>query len=123
TLTGAPTSAVWVSVDGAAPQEVTDDVDSGGATGALPESLFTTSEYNSTTDLVNPGTTISVYTSQAETDLLYAYQVTAANDPYVVSGSGMDSGIEPYLLGPIYMSYLPSGTGTTIFDYTATPVS
>jgi len=119
TLTGAPTSAVWVSVDGAAPQEVTDDVDSGGATGALPESLFTTSEYNSTTDLVNPGTTISVYTSQAETDLLYAYQVQADNDPYVVSGSGMDSGIEPYLLGPIYMSYLPSGTGTTIFDYSS----
>jgi hypothetical protein len=121
TLTGAPTSAAWVSVDGAAPQEVTDDVDSGGATGALPQSLFTTSEYNSTTDLVNPGTKISVYSNQAETDLLYSYTVTADNDPYVVSGNGMDSGIEPYLLGPIYMSYLPTGTGTTIFDYSPTP--
>jgi hypothetical protein len=117
TLAGAPTSDAWVSVDGAAPQQVTDDVDSGGATGALPQSLFTSSEYSSSTDLVNPGTTISVYANQAETELLYSYTVTAEDDPYVVSGSDMDSGIEPFLQGPVYMSYLPSGTGTTIFDY------
>jgi len=117
TLSGAPSVVSWVSVDGAAPQQVINDLDSGGATGALPQSLFTTSEYNSTTDLVNPGTTISVYADQAETDLLYSYTVSADNDPFVVSGSDMDSGIEPYLLGPINMSYSPAGTGTTIFDY------
>jgi len=117
TLSSAPSVATWVSVDGAAPQEIVNDLDSGGATGALPSSLFTSSEYNSSTDLVNPGTTIAVYSNQAETDLLYSYTVSADNDPYVVSGSDMDSGIEPYLLGPIFMSYSPASTGTTIFDY------
>jgi hypothetical protein len=118
TLVGAPTSGDWVSVNGAAPSEVANDIDSGGVTGTIPSSLLTTNEYNSTTDLVNPGVTISVYSDQAETNLLYTYQVTADNDPIVVSpGVDMDSGAEPFLLGPIYMDYSPSGTGTTIFDY------
>jgi hypothetical protein len=118
TLVGAPTSGDWVSVNGAAPSEVANDIDSGGVTGTIPSSLLTTNEYNSTTDLVNPGVTISVYSDQAETNLLYSYQVTADNDPIVVSpGVDMDSGAEPFLLGPIYMDYSPSGTGTTIFDY------
>jgi hypothetical protein len=117
TVSGAPTSVDWVSVNGAAPQEVTNDVDSGGATGALPASLFTTNEYNSTTDLVNTGTKIAVYADQAETHLLYEYTVNADNDPFVVSGDStdMDSGIAPFLQGPIYMSYLPASIGTTIF--------
>jgi hypothetical protein len=33
----------------------------------------------------------------------------------VVSGSSMDSGVEPFLLGPISMEYAPAGTGATIF--------
>lgn len=70
TLSGAPISVAWVSVNGALPEEVTNDVDSGGATGELPADVFTTNEYNSTTDLVNPGTEIAVYADKAETDLL-----------------------------------------------------
>ncbi|MGA9492485.1 MAG: PecA family PE domain-processing aspartic protease [Mycobacterium sp.] len=115
TLSGAPISTDYISIDGGALQAVSNDVDSGGVTGTIPSSLLTSSEYNSTTDLVNPGTTIAVYADKAGTEELYSYTVTAANDPYVVSGSTMDSGVEPFLLGPISMTYTPAGTGTTIF--------
>jgi hypothetical protein len=114
---GAPISTDWVSIDGGPLQEVSVDVDSGGVTGTIPESLLTSSEYNSTTDLVNPGTTIAVYGNSAGTDELYSYTVTSDNDPYVVSGSTLDSGTEPFNQGTIYLDYSPSGTGTTDYDY------
>jgi hypothetical protein len=114
-LVGAPISTDYISIDGGALQAVSNDVDSGGVTGTIPASLLTSSEYNSTTDLVNPGTTIAVYADKAGTEELYHYTVTAANAPIVVSGSTMDSGVEPFLLGPISMEYTPAGTGTTIF--------
>lgn len=116
-LVGAPISADYISIDGGPLQAVSNDIDSGGVTGTIPASLLTSSEYDSTTGLVNPGTTIGVYADKGGTDLLYSYSVTAANDPFVVSGSTMDSGVEPFLLGPISMTYSPSGTGTTIFGY------
>ena len=114
-LSGAPISTDYISIDGGPLQAVSNDVDSGGVTGTIPASLLTSSEYNSSTDLVNPGTTIAVYADKAGTEELYHYTVTAANDPFVVSGSTMDSGVEPFLLGPISMEYTPVGTGTTIF--------
>jgi hypothetical protein len=114
-LSGAPIITDYISIDGGALQAVSNDVDSGGVTGTIPASLLTSSEYNSSTDLVNPGTTIAVYGNSNGTDELYHYTVTAANAPIVVSGSSMDSGVEPFLLGPISMEYTPAGTGTTIF--------
>jgi hypothetical protein len=114
-LVGAPISTDYISIDGGALQAVSNDVDSGGVTGTIPSSLLTSSEYNSSTDLVNPGTTIAVYADKAGTEELYSYTVNAANAPIVVSGSSMDSGVEPFLLGPISMEYTPAGTGTTIF--------
>jgi hypothetical protein len=114
-LSGAPNSTEYISIDGGALQKVSNDVDSGGVTGTIPSSLLTSSEYNSTTDLVNPGTTIALYGNSNGTDELYSYEVTAANAPMVVSGSSMDSGVEPFLLGPISMEYSPAGTGTTFF--------
>lgn len=114
-LSGAPISTEYISIDGGPLQAVSNDVDSGGVTGTIPASLLTSSEYNSSTDLVNPGTTIALYADPAGTHELYSYTVTAANDPFVVSGSTMDSGVEPFLLGPISMEYTPAGTGTTIF--------
>lgn len=115
TLSGAPISTEYISINGGALEKVSNDVDSGGVTGTIPSSLIPSSDYNSATGLVNPGTTISLYSDSAGKDLLYTYQVTAANDPLVVSGSTMDSGVEPFLLGPISMEYTPAGTGTTIF--------
>jgi hypothetical protein len=114
-LSGAPIITDYISIDGGPLHSVSNDVDSGGVTGTIPSSLLTSSEYNSTTDLVNPGTTIAVYADKAGTEELYHYTVTAANAPIVVSGSSMDSGVEPFLLGPISMEYTPAGTGTTIF--------
>ena len=114
-LSGAPIITDYISIDGGALHAVSNDVDSGGVTGTIPSSLLTSSEYNSTTGLVNPGTTIAVYADKAGTEELYHYTVTAANAPIVVSGSSMDSGVEPFLLGPISMEYSPTGTGTTIF--------
>jgi hypothetical protein len=114
-LAGAPIITDYISIDGGALQAVSNDVDSGGVTGTIPSSLLTSSEYNSTTDLVNPGTTIAVYGNSSGTDELYHYTVNADNAPIVVSGSSMDSGVEPFLLGPISMEYSPAGTGTTIF--------
>jgi hypothetical protein len=114
-LSGAPIITDYISIDGGALQAVSNDVDSGGVTGTIPASLLTSSEYNSSTDLVNPGTTIAVYADKAGADELYSYTVNAANAPIVVSGSSMDSGVEPFLLGPISMEYTPAGTGTTIF--------
>ena len=114
-LSGAPIITDYISIDGGTLHAISNDVDSGGVTGTIPSSLLTSSEYNSTTDLVNPGTTIAVYGNSNGTDELYHYTVDAANAPIVVSGSSMDSGVEPFLLGPISMEYTPAGTGTTIF--------
>jgi hypothetical protein len=118
TLSGAPISGDWISINGGPAEEVANDIDSGGVTGTIPSDYLSTAEYNSTTDLVNPGTKIALYADKAETNLLYSYTVTADNDPIVVSpGTTMDSGVEPFLLGPISMEYSPAGTGTTIFGY------
>jgi hypothetical protein len=114
-VSGAPISTEYISIDGGALQAVSNDVDSGGVTGTIPSSLLTSSEYNSTTDLVNPGTTIALYADKNGTEELYHYTVTAGNDPFVVSGSTMDSGYEPFSQGPISLEYTPAGTGTTIF--------
>ena len=64
-LSGAPIITDYISIDGGPLHAVSNDVDSGGVTGTIPSSLLTSSEYNSTTDLVNPGTTIAVYTDKA----------------------------------------------------------
>jgi hypothetical protein len=114
-VSGAPISTEYISIDGGALEKVSNDVDSGGVTGTIPSSLIPAGDYNSTTDLVDPGTTIKLYSDSAGADELYSYTVTAANAPIVVSGSTMDSGFEPFSLGPISMDYTPAGTGTTIF--------
>jgi hypothetical protein len=114
-LSGAPISTEYISIDHGALQAVSNDVDSGGVGGSIPVSLFTPSEYDSTSGLVNPGTTIALYADKNGTEELYSYTVTAADDPSVTSATTMDSGVEPFLLGPISMEYSPAGTGTTFF--------
>ena len=63
------------------------------------------------------GTTISVYTSPGGTEL---YHYTTGTDsignstaPGVVSGTSIDSGVEPYLIEPIYIDY---ANDSLIFD-------
>jgi hypothetical protein len=113
-LSGAPISAEYIQFGNGPLELVDNDVDSGGVGGTVPSSLIPTADYNATTGLVNPGTVITLYADKAGTEELYSYTVDATNDPTVVSGTDMDSGVAPFLLGPISMQYT-SGTGTTIF--------
>jgi hypothetical protein len=113
TVSGAPTptSDLYESVDGGTPVAVSDDVDSGGVYGNIPSSLDSD---------VTPGTTISVYDNAAGTGTpLYTYTVTDTGGvdtaPTSTSGTSIDSGVEPYLVEPIYISY--TGTdGALTFD-------
>jgi hypothetical protein len=108
--------------------------DSGGFTGQVPADLLPQNQagFNE----VLPGDVISVYTNGTDQTLLYQYTVSreyavavVGNDQLFSSGifpfsglSGPDGGLvgpggTPAPNGiPIYLSYGPSGTGTTYFD-------
>jgi hypothetical protein len=103
TVDGAPTptSDLYESVNGGTPVAVSDDVDSGGVYGTIPSSLESS---------VPSGTEISVYDNSSDTGSpLYSYTVTGSGDdstaPEVVSGTSIDSGVEPFLEEPIYIDY------------------
>ena len=87
-------------------------IDSGGVYGGIPSAVLGTGQVSGT---VPAGTTISVYNSSDQ--LLYSYTTTATNGPIVTSTAEMNTGYMPFALGPVYISYSPSGVGTTIFDY------
>jgi PE family len=87
-------------------------IDSGGVYGEIPSAILGTGQASGT---VPPGTTISVYNSSDQ--LLYSYTTTPTNGPVVTSTAAMNTGYMPFALGPVYISYSPSGVGTTIFDY------
>jgi hypothetical protein len=109
---GAPVSDLKVSIDGGTPQNIPGSfIDSGGVYGSIPSSV---------TGSLPAGTVITVY-NNAGTEL-YQYTTTATNSPTVtsVSGDSMNTGFEPFVQGPVYVSYKPSGVGTTVFDYPAT---
>ena len=63
---------------------------------------------------VPAGTTITVENSSGQ--VLYSYTTTATNTPTVVSGGSLNTGFEPFSQFPVYISYSPSGTGTTTID-------
>ena len=110
-VVGAPFTTLDVSINNGPVQPVSAIVDSGGEQGYLPSSLGVGQSFGS----VPAGTTISVYASDGHT-LLYSYTTTAANSPTVISGDQMNTGNTPFALGPVYISYSPSGEGTTTFD-------
>jgi hypothetical protein len=120
TLSGAPISDVYVSVDHGPLTPVTADFDSGGVNGAIPESALSGSKVAGDTSLP-AGTEIQVYAPAADGGpgaLLYEYDTGATNTPTVVSSGDFDTGAEPFLQGPIYVD--TNGTGETVFDYSAT---
>ncbi len=61
------------------------------------------------------GTTIGFYTDDGLTQL-YSYTTTATNSPLVESGQ-MNTGYVPFAQGAVYVSYSPTGVGTTTFDF------
>ena len=99
TVSGAPISSLYetVTTDGVTNgSAVSDDVDSGGVYGTIPSSLASD---------VEPDSIITVYSSQGGTEL-YSYEVgSAGEEPTSTSGTSIDSGVEPYLVEPIYIDY------------------
>jgi PE-PGRS family protein with aspartyl peptidase-like domain len=116
TLTGAPTpindlKEVVTSSTGATIGSglISNDVDSGGVYGTIPSTIASS---------LAPGDKISVYDG---TTLLYSYTIAqdGSNAPFVTTGgagaNAIDSGVEPFLREPIYISY--AGTqGAITFD-------
>jgi hypothetical protein len=120
------TLAVQISYGGTSTpiQQIVNNVtiDSGGLGGNIPiDVLPSTLSDKKVGDDLPVGTTIAVYTSDGLT-LLYSMTVTqadhqAGNVPDVsTNNDGMNTGIFPFLQGPIYFSYTPE-EGTTTFDY------
>ncbi|BBZ25458.1 PecA family PE domain-processing aspartic protease [Mycolicibacter hiberniae] len=121
-VNGAPWSALYVSLNGATPQQVNGVIDSGGVFGTMPSSVLSSAGITPTANGTLPdGTLIRVYTPGGQ--LLYSYTVsstTYSNDPadastrgpVVISGNSMNTGNLPFAMEPIYVSY---DTGQTIF--------
>jgi hypothetical protein len=83
----------------------------GGASGLIPSYL----EPPKVDGNVVPGTTMSVYSSDGT--LLYMTSIGSASGPSVDTGAVyFNTGPLPFLQYPIYLSYSPSGVGTTVFD-------
>jgi hypothetical protein len=109
-IDGAPVSYLKVSVNNGAQHPLPGSfIDSGGVYGTIPSSVVGGS------GTVPAGTVITVYNSAGQE--LYHYTTTATDAPTVVSGDSMNTGYQPFSQGPVYISYSPSGTGTTVFDY------
>lgn len=114
-VAGAPISTLNVQFDNGPLVPVTAIVDSGGVYGTVPSSVLGTGQ---TSGLLPAGTHVSVYTSDGQT-LLYSYTASGANGPIVTTDTTMNTGNLPFALQPVYISYSPSGVGTTTFDYPA----
>jgi hypothetical protein len=106
---GDPVSNVLESVNNGTAVPVSDNIDSGGVFGTIPSSLAPTGS-------VPDGTLISVF--NLNHDLLYSYTTTnsfnisdtstpdlVSDSPTVVSGTGIDSGVLPFLNHAVYLDY------------------
>jgi hypothetical protein len=99
TVDGAPISSLYETVSNGSVTNgstVSDDVDSGGVYGTIPSSLASD---------VEPGSVITVYSSQGGTEL-YQYTVgSAGEEPTSTSGTSIDSGFEAFENNPVYIDY------------------
>jgi hypothetical protein len=96
TVDGAPISNLYETVTNGGSttgSSVSDDVDSGGVFGTIPSTLN-----------AEPGSIITVYTSQGGTEL-YQYTVGSGEVPTSTTGTSIDSGVEPFLTHEIYINY------------------
>ncbi|ORW44052.1 hypothetical protein AWB90_16075 [Mycobacterium paraense] len=113
-VTGAPSATLDVRINNGALQQTGGAyIDSGGLYGYVPDNLNPPNSGG----YLPAGTTISVYTPDGTT-LLYTTTVGAQQTPVVSSllGGNFNTGIAPFLQDPIYLSYNPTGYGTTVFD-------
>jgi PE family len=117
-VNGASITKLWVEVDGSGvARSTTAVIDSGGNIGTIPSYVLGTGQTSGT---VPPGTTFDVFSdlNGHQGNLLYQFTTSGTNSPAVSSTDElMNTGFMPFTLGPVYISYSPSGVGTTIFDY------
>ncbi|MDT5147147.1 MAG: hypothetical protein QOC58_1792, partial [Mycobacterium sp.] len=112
-VTGAPITTLDIRLNNGALQQTTGAyIDSGGLGGSVPDNLGPPNAGG----YLPSGTTVSVYTTDGT--LLYtttagAQQTTIAPTAF---GGFFNTGITPFLQAPIYLSYSPTGYGTTYFD-------
>jgi hypothetical protein len=107
TLGGAPITTLNVQVGIGGPiHAVSSTIDSGGVQGTIPSSVIGNAP---------PGTTILVY-APGDPVPLYEYTYQGSYSPTVTSGGLMNTGYLPFAQYPVYISYLPGGVGTTVFD-------
>ena len=106
---GTAVISVLESVDGQAPVQVTDNLDSGGGFGTIPSSLV------GGDTIVPAGTEITVTNTAGQE--LYSYYTTGdygfdevSDSPTIVSGTSIDSGLIPFLNHSVYIDY---GSDTT----------
>ncbi len=92
---------------------VTATIDSGGIGGGVTANMLPPNLDLNVYEHLPVGTTISVYTSDGQT-LLYTTTVTEGevNGPELWPNNlSFNTGIIPFLQGPIYFTYLPAGDG------------
>ncbi|AGZ49086.1 PecA family PE domain-processing aspartic protease [Mycobacterium kansasii] len=109
-ITGSPIATLGLRINGGSLQHVPMIVDSGGVLGTMPANVLGTGQVSGN---VPNGTHIQVYTNDGST-LLYEYVVNG-NGPRVISSGLMNTGYVPFDQQPVYISYSPSGVGTTVF--------
>ncbi len=114
-VTGAPVTTLDVRINNGLLQPTGGAfIDSGGLDGAIPSALGPpTDGYG----YVASGTSVSVYTTGGT--LLYTTNAGSQQMPVLTSGlygANFNTGVIPFLDGPIYLSYSPSSYGTMVFD-------
>ncbi|MEI7717401.1 MAG: hypothetical protein WCI78_15160 [Mycobacterium sp.] len=98
-LTGAPITNLNVTINGVSAGTFRSTIDSGGVQGTIPFKAPT-------------GATVSVYAPGVATPL-YSFQNGVDYSPSQSSGI-MNTGALIFLQHPIYVSYSPTGVGTTV---------
>ncbi|HYX99744.1 MAG TPA: PecA family PE domain-processing aspartic protease, partial [Mycobacterium sp.] len=108
---GSPVTDVFESVNGGTPLEVTNDIDSGGVFGTIPSSLVSGSSVPSDTVITVENAAHQVlytYTTIGNFDVGTGTGVSDA--PTIVSGTGIDSGVLPFLHHGVYIDYAADKT-------------
>ncbi len=126
-VTGVPITTLQVAVDGQTPITVNNaEIDSGGKWGDIPANYFPANVPVTPGTEAPVGTVLDVYAGPASGGQgLYEVNVdtTTIGAPgsmnvtlSTASGGAFNTGLYPFDLYPIYVSFSPSGVGTFVFD-------
>jgi PPE-repeat protein len=105
TLSGSPVTDLNVTVGSTTHTNVPSIIDSGGVYGTIPSSVIGSAP---------TGTSITVSTPSGVD--LYSYTYGASDSATAISSGLMNTGVLLFQNYPVYISYSPSGVGTTYID-------